>query len=157
MAGRTPRHLLEFDSLQTDLRIALAQNLRYCLRALRGSPKLGALAILSLALGIGANTAIFSLIDAVMLKSLPVGHPEQLFQVTMGSGAGFSNAIWEQIRDRQDVFSGIFAYGRWALNLAPGGEARSVNGYFVSGQFFGTLGVRAATGRITSPASTPTG
>src|SRR5437879_2945778 len=70
------------------------------------------------------NTAIFSLIDAVMLKSLPVSHPEELVQVTMGSPLYFSNLIWEQIRDRQDVFSGIFAYGKWLFNLAHGGEVR---------------------------------
>ena len=105
------------------------------------------MAVLSLALGIGSITTFFSLIDAVMLKALPVSHPEQLLQVNLGSGVAFSNAVWEQLRDRQDVFSGIFAYGRWALNLAAGGEVRPVNGYFVSGQFFETLGVRAALGR----------
>jgi hypothetical protein len=87
-------------------------------------------ATLSLALGIGANTAIFSLIDAVMLKSLPVSHPEQLLQVTMGKQEGYGNPAWEQIRDRQDVFSGIFACGRWHFNLAAGGEARNVNGEY---------------------------
>jgi len=85
---------------------------------------------LSLALGIGANTAIFSLIDAVMLKTLPVSHPEELRQVTArGAGGGyFSNPVWEQIRDRQDSFSGIFAYCRWAFDLASGGEARYGDG-----------------------------
>jgi len=54
---------------------------------------------------------------------------------------GFSNPTWEHLRDRQDVFSGIFAYGRWDFNLAAGGEARMVNGQYVSGQYFETLGV----------------
>ena len=90
---------------------AIGQDVRYALRALGASRGLAAVAILSLALGIGANTAIFSLIDAVMLKALPVSHPEELLQVAIGSGAGFGNPIWEQLRDRQDVFSGIFAYG----------------------------------------------
>src|SRR5437879_197655 len=94
------------------------------MRALRNNPGFSAVAVFSLALGIGANTAIFSLIDAVMLKSLPVSHPEELVQVTMGSPLYFSNLIWEQIRDRQDVFSGIFAYGKWLFNLAHGGEVR---------------------------------
>src|SRR6266849_3699645 len=98
----------------------LWQDLRYALRALRTSPGFSAVAILSLALGIGANTAMFSLIDAVMLKALPVSHPEELLQVTMATPQLFSNPIWEQIRDRQDVFSGIFAYGRWRFNLAAG-------------------------------------
>src|SRR5437867_758593 len=128
------------------------QDLRYAVRALRSSPGFAAVAILSLALGIGANTAIFSLIDAVMLKSLPVSHPEELLQVTMGKQTGYGNPTWEQIRDRQDVFSGIFAYGRWHFNLAAGGEARNVNGNYISGQFFDTLGVRAALGRTLRPA-----
>ena len=126
--------------------------IRHAIRVLRASPGFSAVAILSLALGIGANTAIFSLINAVMLRSLPVLHPEELLQVTMGTPQFFTNPIWEQLRDRQDVFSGIFAYGRWGLNLAAGGEARSVNGHFVSGQYFDTLGVHAALGRTLTPA-----
>ena len=131
---------------------AIPQDVRYTLRALRASPGFAAAAILSLTLGIGANTAIFSLIDAVMLKSLPVSHPEQLLQVTMGGQTGFGNPTWEQIRDRQDVFSGIFSYGGWRFNLAAGGEARYVEGNYVSGQFFDTLGVHAALGRTLTPA-----
>src|SRR5258706_2320681 len=103
---------------------ALWQDVRYALRALRTSPGFAAVAILSLALGIGANTAIFSLINSVILRALPVSHPEQLLQVTMGERAFFTNPIWEQLRDRQDVFSGIFTYGRGRFNLATGGEAR---------------------------------
>jgi putative ABC transport system permease protein len=133
---------------------ALFQDVRYAIRSLRSSPGFAAVAILSLALGIGANTAIFSLIDAVILKSLPVRHPEELLQVMMGtqSYVGYSNPTWEHLRDRQDVFSGIFAYGQWDFNLASGGEARSVNGVYVSGQYFETLGVRAILGRTLAPA-----
>ena len=128
---------------------ALLQDLRYAIRALRSSPGFAAVAILSLALGIGANTAIFSLIDSVMLKYLPVNHPEELVQVTMGSkeGTNFTNPIWEQLRDRQDVFSGAFAYSPARFNLAQGGEARYARGNSVSGQFFETLGVRTPLGR----------
>ncbi len=125
----------------------LTQDIRYALRALRRSPGFTAVAILSLALGIGANTAIFSLIDAVMLRALPVSHPEDLLQVTMGTQQFFTNPVWEQVRDRQDVFSGIFAYGRWAFNLAKSGETHNVTGQYVSGEYFGTIGVRAALGR----------
>lgn len=131
---------------------ALRQDVRYAVRALSTSPGFTAIAIVSLALGIGANTAIFSLIDAVMLKSLPVVRPEQLLQVTMGTGQYFANPVWEQIRDRQDVFSGIFGYGRWFFNLAQGGEAHNVNGEYVSGQYFETLGVHALLGRVLTPA-----
>ena len=132
---------------------SLWQDSRHAIRALRNDPGFAAVAALSLALGIGANTAIFSLIDAVMLKTLPVGHPEELLQVTAG-GAGvgyFSNPVWEQIRDRQDAFSGIFAYCRWAFDLAAGGEARMVNGEYVSGHFFDTLDVPPALGRTFTP------
>jgi putative ABC transport system permease protein len=129
------------------------QDLRYALRALRTSPGFAAVAILSLALGIGANTAIFSLIDSVVLKFLPVNHPEELLQVTMGKGDGnFTNPIWEQVRDRQDVFSGAFAYSPARFNLSQGGEARYARGNWVSGQFFETLGVRAILGRTFTPA-----
>jgi putative ABC transport system permease protein len=112
---------------------ALLGDVRYAVRALRSSPGFAAVAIVSLALEIGANTAIFSLIDAVILKSLPVRHPEQLLQVMMGADSyvGFTNPTWEHLRDRQDVFSGIFAYGRWGFNLASGGEAHSANGVYV--------------------------
>jgi putative ABC transport system permease protein len=127
---------------------ALLQDLRYAIRALRSSPGFAAVAILSLALGIGANTAIFSLIDSVILKTLPVSHPEQLVQVTMGTDGGYyTNPIWEQVRDRQDVFSAIFAYGGGRFNLAAGGEARYAQGNYVAGKFFETLGLRTVLGR----------
>src|SRR6185369_4100203 len=76
---------------------------RYAVRALKASPVFALVAVLSLGLGIGANTAIFSLINAVMLKSLPVQHPEELFRVTDADGPDgiFTNPIWEQLRDRQ--------------------------------------------------------
>lgn len=127
--------------------------LRHAIRALRNNPGFAAVTALSLGLGVGANTAIFSLIDAVMLKTLPVSRPEELLQVTAGGDRGyFSNPVWEQIRDRQDAFSGIFAYCRWAFNLPSGGEARNVNGAYASGRFFDTLGVPAALGRTFTPA-----
>ncbi|HEY3739522.1 MAG TPA: ABC transporter permease, partial [Bryobacteraceae bacterium] len=125
------------------------QDVRYAIRALRSSPGFAAIAILSLALGIGANTAIFSLINAVMLKTLPVSHPEQLVELALKSedGLAFTNPIWEQVRDRQDVFSGAFAYSPIRLNLAVGGEVRNANTSWVSGDFFRTLGVNPLLGR----------
>jgi predicted permease len=130
---------------------ALLQDIRYAVRALRTSPGFAAVAILSMALGIGANTAIFSLIDSVILKALPVSHPEQLLQVTTGKDVLFTdfvtNAMWEQLRDRQDVFSGIFALGRARFNLAPTGETRYTQANYASGQFFDTLGLHAMIGR----------
>src|SRR5258708_8216452 len=126
---------------------AILQDVRYAFRALRGSPGFAVVAILSLALGIGANAGILSLIESVILKTVRVAHPEQLLQVTMGKSASFTNPIWEQIRDRQDVFSGIFAYGGGRFNLAAGGEARYAQGNYASGQFFDTLGLHALIGR----------
>jgi putative ABC transport system permease protein len=125
------------------------QDGRYALRASRSSPGFSAIAILSLALGIGANTAIFSLINAVILKTLPVSHPEQLVQLVMKTegGTSFTNPIWEQVRDRQDVLSGALAYSPIRLNLAGGGEVRNANTSWVSGDFFRTLGVNPILGR----------
>jgi len=131
---------------------ALLQDLRYALRALRSTPIFAAVAILSLALGIGANTAIFSLINSLILKSLPVTHPEQLLQVTRGKDDYYTNTIWEQVRDRQDVFSALFAYSGDRVNLAAGGEARYADLSYVSGQFFDTLGLRAIRGRTLTTA-----
>jgi putative ABC transport system permease protein len=130
------------------------QDVRYALRALRSSPGFAATAILSLALGIGANTAIFSLINAVILKTLPVSHPEQLVELGMKTegGLSFTNPIWEQVRDRQDVFSGAFAYSPIRLNLAVGGEVRNANTSWVSGDFFRTLGVNPLLGRTIAEA-----
>src|SRR5438034_2570936 len=92
----------------------LLRDLSYGVRQLRRSPGFTAVAVLTLALGIGANTAIFSLSDAVMLRMLPVEKPEELMQVQYGDpdwsgeGAHFTNPLWEQLRDRQDVFLGAF-------------------------------------------------
>ncbi len=106
------------------------------------------MAILSLALGIGANTAIFSLIDAVMLKYLPVSQPEELLEVGLGqTGANFTNPPWEALRDRQQVFSGVFAWGLARFNLNRAGEARYAPGVWASGAYFTTLGLHAAIGR----------
>jgi len=125
----------------------LTHDLRYAIRALRSSPAFASVAILSLALGIGANTAIFSLINSVILKTLPVSHPEQLVRLNLSDSTNFTNPLWEQIRDRQDVFSGVFAVGSGRFNLAAGGEARFADSNFVSGQFFDTLGLPPVVGR----------
>ncbi|HEY4217401.1 MAG TPA: ABC transporter permease [Gemmatimonadaceae bacterium] len=127
-------------------------DLRYAIRALRHSRAFALIAILSLALGIGANTAIFTLIDAVMLRSLPVSHPEELVQVqTSDGGSDVTNPIWEAMRDRQSVFSGVFAYAsNDRFNLTTGGEPRYANGDAVSGDFFRTLGVQPELGRLLS-------
>lgn len=139
---------------------SLGADVRYALRSLRATPGFAAVAILSLGLAIGANTAIFSLIDAVMLRSLPVERPGELVRVTTparsgGLGEGgdnFTNPLWEALRDRQDVFSGAFATADERFDLAGGGESRPVAGEWVSGGYFSTLGVRPAAGRLVAPA-----
>ncbi len=136
----------------------LRQDLRYALRMLAKNPGFTAIAVLTLGLGIGANTAIFSLIDAVILRFLPVAHPEELMQMRMrgamdGSDgrSSYTNAIWEQVRDRQDVFAGAFAWSDDRFDLAQGGAVQNANGLFVSGGFFDTLQLRPAAGRLLAP------
>src|SRR5688500_13490365 len=128
---------------------SLAADVRYALRSLKANPGFALVAIVSLGLGIGANTAIFSLIDAVLLRSLPVREPEELVAIKMGDGSfEFTNPLWEAIRDRQDVFSGGFAFAGKSFDLASGGEVRPVSGSWVSGDFFNALGVPPAAGRL---------
>jgi len=131
----------------------LLHNLRYAVRMLRHSPAFTLVTVLSLALGIGANTAIFTLINAVMLRSLPVAHPEELVQITMPGGSqSFTNPVWEQIRDNQKIFNGAFAYSTMRFNLVTSGEVRYAAGNLVSGDYFRTLGVQPALGRLLSVA-----
>ena len=128
-------------------------DLRDAFRALRATPVVSAVAILSLALGIGANTAVFSLVNSLMLRSLPVKQPQQLVQVMTGpTRTSWSNPLWEQLRERDSqLFSGAFAYTNQRYNLARGGEARLVNGIIASGRFFEVLGVPAMLGRTFTP------
>jgi putative ABC transport system permease protein len=126
----------------------LALDVRHSLRVLGKARAFTAIAILSLALGIGANTAIFSIVYAVMLKTLPVEDPQQLVQLSIGErGTSITNPIWEALRDREQVFDGAFAYGGARFDLASGGEKQQVNGLYVSGDFFKALGVPAFAGR----------
>jgi putative ABC transport system permease protein len=149
----TARSAWSFPALESIL-----QDIRYGLRQLRRNPGFTAVAVLTLGLGIGANTAIFSLIDAVMLRMLPVERSEELMQVQYGDpswsgeGVGFTNPLWEQVRDRQDVFSGVFAWGTEKFDLARGGAAHFADGIWVSGDFFNTLRLRPAAGRLISNA-----
>jgi predicted permease len=136
----------------------MIQDLRFGIRMLLKHKSFTTMAILSLALGIGANTAIFQLLDAVRLRMLPVKDPQELAEVRLADMKGargglwrspsVTNPIWEQIRERQQVFSGIFAWSPDIVNLAPGGEARPARMLWVSGDFFNTLGVKAALGRV---------
>jgi len=148
------------DARGVNLIETLFQDIRYGLRILGRTPVISSIAVLSLALGIGANTAIFSLIDTVMLRMLPVQKPEELTQVRIREPRSpndepsptFTNPLWEALRDRQDFYSGIFAWSLTQFDLSQGGAVHDINGTFASGDYFSTLGVRPAAGRLISEA-----
>jgi predicted permease len=136
-----------------------AQDLRYGLRTLRKNLGFTAVAVITLALGIGANTAIFQLIDALRLRAIRVKEPQQLLTVQLSDSTGargshasgypvLTNPVWEKLRDQQDVFSGVLAWGSNSFGLTPGGEDRLAQGLLVSGDFFHVLGVRPLLGRV---------
>ena len=140
----------------------LWQDLKFGLRLLRFNPAFAAAAILSLALGIGANTAIFQLLDAIRLRTLPVKNPQELAAVRIAERNGATGSFvtrypeltypaWEQIRAQQRAFSGTFAWGPAGFNISPGGEVHSVQGLWVSGEFFDVLGIEPERGRLLSP------
>jgi putative ABC transport system permease protein len=123
-------------------------DLRDAFRALRSTPVVTLVAILSLALGIGANTAIYSILDSLMLKSLPVKAPDRLAVVGTGQGRdSWTYPIWEQIRDRRDLFDGAFAYSSTRFNLSRNAQTDYVDGFWASGRIFEVLGVPAILGR----------
>ena len=153
----------------------LWQDLRYGLRMLRKSPGFTAIAVLTLALGIGANTAIFSLIDAVMLRSLPVEKPSELvvlrwsarkaprvhgymssgdcpsnlrFGAANPSGCSFSEPMFREVRNANQ-FAGVAAFANSGpLSLTGNGPASMISGQLISGDFFTTMRVKAAAGRV---------
>jgi len=127
----------------------IVQDIRYSIRILLRSPAFALVAILSLALGIGANTAIFSIVNSLLLRSLPVRAPEQLVILEGGS---WTNPIWEQIRDHHaGLFGGAAAWGEDRFDLASGGVSNSVDGLWTSGNFFDVLGTPAILGRTFGP------
>jgi putative ABC transport system permease protein len=134
---------------------AFAQDARYALRTLIKSPGFTTVVVLTLALGIGANTAIFSLTDQVLLRLLPVQAPEQLvlldgpgaFQGRTFNNATFSYPMYRDFRDQNTVFSGVLARFPAPLTLMTGGQSERVRGELVSGNYFDVLGVKAHIGR----------
>ena len=144
----------------------LGQDLRYALRMLAKSPGFAAVAILTLALGIGANAAIFQLIDAVRLRTLPVQDPNTLAIIHLntnhwgsgnftGSYSEFTFPLWQEVQKRQQAFSSIAAWGGTQLNLAKGGEVDNAQAIWISGHFFQVLGVQPMLGRLISPTDDP--
>src|SRR5215472_7498077 len=111
----------------------LVQDLRYGARQLRSNPGFTAVAVLSLALGIGANSAIFQLVDAVRLRSLPVVEPQELVTIDFARGssrsgnwstrsARLNSVLWDQVQAMSEPFSGTIAWSASRFNLAKGGE-----------------------------------
>jgi len=141
----------------------LWQDLRYGARLLLRNRTFAVVAILTLALGTGANTAIFQLVDAIRLRTLPVEHPEQLVEVRIvkapNGRTGQFNGRWPmlsyplylKIKEQQQAFTDFIAWGSTNFDLATGGEQRPAEAMWVSGDFFAALGVRAAVGRLLSP------
>ena len=137
---------------------SIVQDLRHGLRAMIANPGFSLIAILSLALGIGANTAIFQLVDAVTLRTLPIENPHELAQVEiiggtrgMGLTDGFSDLtrpMWEEIRRDHSPFSGVFAWSTERISVGEGKDFHVARGIIVSGEFFHVLGVEPWRGRL---------
>ncbi len=149
------------------------QDIRYGLRMLAKNPGFSVVAVLTLALGIGANTAIFSLTDQVLLRRLPVANPDQLVVLTSPGpnpgrtwadgdpSASFSYPQYKDIRDHNEVFSGLLARFAASVSVSGQGQSELANGELVSGNYFETLGVQPALGRVfnaqdeTTPGANP--
>ena len=143
--------------------MTLAQDIRYSLRSLAKTPTFTIVALLSLGLGIGANTAIFSLIDQALLRSLPVQNPSQLvllsangprsgnIDTSYGDQYTFSYPMYRDFRDRNRVFSGVLARFPISFSFTSQDQTERVYGDLVSGNYFEVLGVQAAVGRTLWP------
>src|SRR5581483_9097552 len=149
------------------------QDVRYAVRTIFTNKTFMALAVLSLALGIGANTAMFSFMDAILLRSLPVPHPEALVTLSWHTqkpqsrgmnrhddsfldpdGGGFTGGFFaypafELLQKNESLFSSVFGYqGAGSLNVSARGQADIANGEYVSGEYFNGLAVAPAAGRL---------
>ena len=153
------------------------RDVRYALRGLRRNPGFTVVAVLTLALAIGANATIFSLIDQALMRALPVANPNELVVLSFaGSNPGhthsdggdspgrmheFSYPMYRDLRDRNTVFSGLIAASKVTLGVEWNNHAESVPAEMVSGNYFATLGVRPAVGRLfgtsdeTAPGANP--
>src|ERR687897_1144519 len=138
----------------------LLNDLRFALRTFRKSPVFTTVAVATLALGIGANTAIFTLMDQVLLRLLPVKEPERLVVLDgpgpfSGSTHSHSSSFTElshpmflELRDKADTFAGVLAQYTAPVHLTEGGQTEKADGVLVSGTFFDVLGLRPAAGRL---------
>jgi putative ABC transport system permease protein len=143
----------EASYLITRLLQSIREDIRFAFRMMRRGVGLTAMAVLSLALGIGATIAIFSVIYALALRKLPVERPEELVELDRGTGLGLnghSYAEWKVFRDRQNIFSSVLAYNYLDARfvIADSNGQQEVYGGYVSGEYFSTLGVSAVLGRV---------
>jgi putative ABC transport system permease protein len=127
------------------------QDLRFGARMLLKNPGFTLIAVLTLAMGIGANTGVFSLVNTVLLRPLPIAQPERIVEITpqnKGLGFGFSYPYYQDFRDKNDVMEGLLAYRFTPMSLSQSGNNERLWGYLVSGNYFDLLGVRAMRGRM---------
>jgi len=135
----------------------LAQDVRFSWRSLRRSPLFAAMAVLSLALGIGANASIFSVLNAILLRPLPVERGSELVTLNekLGSGGNalplFSFPEYKDFRDRNSVLSGLAGIGFVPASVGPKGNCQRLWGYSVTGNYFNLLGVKPHIGRLIQP------
>ena len=147
----------------------MVRDIRYGLRVLIRQPAFAIVAVTSLALGVGANTAIFQLIDTVRLRTLPVESPQTLMRVSVDAGEGgrtgrftsryadLTYPLYEEIQARQQSWESLAAWGPATFDLSTSGESRPAEGLWVSGNFFAALGVAPALGRLIGPAEDQAG
>jgi len=135
----------------------LFQDLRVSLRRLRKAPGFTLIAVLSLALGIGANSAIFSLVNTALLRPLPIERPQELVSLNSATEKGdgefpaFSHPNYKDLRDRNNTLAGLILYRMAPVSLSNDGVNERVWSYIASGNYFDVLGVRAAMGRVFTP------
>ncbi|MEX2271052.1 MAG: ABC transporter permease [Vicinamibacterales bacterium] len=162
--GEPGRYRLQFEEKNRNHMDASLRDIRYAFRTLGRAPGFTFVVVLMLALGIGSNTAIFSLLDQLLYRPLPVHDPDSLVQLdgpgpfrgrTMGPKV-FSYPMYRDFRDRNDVFSGVLARFSTAATLMTGGQSERVQAEIVSGNFFEVLGLQPATGRLFSGADEQT-
>src|SRR4030095_16464374 len=140
----------------------IERTMSFAFRQLRKNPGFTAVVFLTRALGLGANTAIFQLLNAVRLKTLPVARPDELVEVRIeggnpglglsdGSNSEMTFPLWEQLQQHREPYSGMFAWGTGALPIGKEVETRMVNCLWTSGDFFSVLGVSPVAGRLINP------
>lgn len=135
----------------------MVNDLRYAFRMLRASPLLTLVAVLSIATAVGANTAVFTLVDQLLLRMLPVEDPRRLVQLTtteefygatLGDGTELTYPLYVDLRDNNQVFAGMLCTFPTNLHLSAGGRSERVAAEVVAGSYFAVLGVHAALGRL---------